>query len=74
MLFDLPGRNWIVGLDDYRSGVTAIRTPVHCTSVSTHPENDIFRMTFWAEPLCYSWVDQEGSALVMFLDAAAALD
>ncbi len=50
-LFGLSGRNWIVCLDDYWSGVAAVGTPVHCSGVSSHPENDIFRMAFWAEPL-----------------------
>jgi len=51
MLFGLPGRNRVVGLDDYRSGVAAVRTPVHRPSVSAHPENNILRMALWAEPL-----------------------
>jgi len=51
MLFGLPGWNRVVGLDDYRSGVAAVRTAVHCTSVATHPENNILRMALWAEPL-----------------------
>ncbi len=67
-LFGSAGRNWIVGLDDYRACVSAVRTPVHCPSVSAHPENNILRMTLRTEPLCYSWVDQEAKPSAMFRD------
>ena len=50
-LFGFPGRNRVVGLDDDWSSVSAVRTPVHCSSVSSHPENNILRMALWAEPL-----------------------
>ncbi len=57
-LFGLAGRNWIVCLNDYRSGVAAVRTPVHCSRVSAHPENDILRMAFGTEPPRYDRTDQ----------------
>jgi hypothetical protein len=47
----LRGRNRVISLDNYRSDVTTIGTPVHCPSVSAHPENNILRMTLWTEPL-----------------------
>src|SRR5712692_4435885 len=73
-LFGSAGRNWIVGLDDYWSGVAAVRTPVHCPSVSAHPENNILRMTLRTEPLCYSWVDQETVPSVVLWRTASYVD
>ena len=50
-LFGFHGRNRAVGLDDHGSRVAAVRTPIHRPRVSAHPENNILRMAFWAEPL-----------------------
>jgi hypothetical protein len=63
-LFGFAGQDRVVGLDDYRSYVSTVRTPVHCPSVPAHPENNILRMAFRAEPLCYGWFDREAAPSV----------
>src|SRR6267143_1266658 len=66
--------NLFVSLDCNRSHVAAVRAPVHCSSVSSHPESNILRMAFRAEPLCYGWVDQEAVPSVMFPRTASFVD